>query len=220
MVVTRRAVKTEAIVDDKHALQKTIVVMSAPEPSNKRRKISKHEALPEDGVKVVTAAVEPLSPILHPLKAAKRKARPKLLQTLHTKETLPAIQEKAAQIYAELMQLYKDPPCPLDHQNHFQLLTSVILSAQSTDKKVNEITPPLYEIAPDANAMAQLEVSSIEKHIRQIGLAPTKAKNISNMSKALVERHGGEVPDTFEELEQLAGVGHKTASVVMSVAFQ
>jgi len=98
MVVTRRAVKTEAIVDDKHALQKTIVVMSAPEPSNKRRKISKPEALPEDGVKVVTAAVEPLSPILHPLKAAKRKARPKLLQTLHTKETLPAIQEKAAQV--------------------------------------------------------------------------------------------------------------------------
>ncbi|KAK9818316.1 hypothetical protein WJX72_010483 [[Myrmecia] bisecta] len=118
------------------------------------------------------------------------------------------------------MALYEDPPCPLDYQTPFQLLVAVILSAQSTDKKVNEITPALFALAPDAQAMAALEVSYIEAVIKQIGLAPTKAKNISNMSKRLVEVHGGEVPGTFEELEQLAGVGHKTASVVLAVAFK
>ncbi|KAK9803010.1 hypothetical protein WJX73_010360 [Symbiochloris irregularis] len=100
-----------------------------------------------------------------------------------------------------------------------ELLVSVILSAQTTDKKVNEVTPALFRAGPDAHTMALLKVPVIEDFIRQVGLAPTKAKNLSKMSKMLVEKHGGSVPRTFEELELLAGVGHKTASVVMAVAF-
>ena len=133
----------------------------------------------------------------------------------------PALRAKAARILGELDALYPDPLAnlPLDHGSTFQFLVAVVLSAQSTDKKVNEITPALFAAAPDAKAMADLDVDVIREKIREIGLAPSKAKYLSGLSKALVERHAGEVPASFGELEALSGVGHKTASVVMSQAF-
>ncbi|GAB4821817.1 hypothetical protein N2152v2_008863 [Parachlorella kessleri] len=132
---------------------------------------------------------------------------------------LEELQSKGLQIAEQLRGLYPDPPIPLDHASHFQLLCAVLLSAQTTDKKVNEVTPALFKLAPDAAAMAALAAETIEGCIRQLGLAPTKAKNLQAMAQMLVERHGGEVPDSFEALEALPGVGHKTASVVMAQCF-
>jgi len=128
-------------------------------------------------------------------------------------------QEKASRIAAQLQELYPEPPIPLSHVDPYTLLVAVMLSAQTTDVKVNQLTPALFRRAPDAKAMAALEVDEILILIREIGLAPTKAKNLKRMGELLLERHGGEVPRSFEELEALPGVGHKTASVVMSQAF-
>ena len=122
-------------------------------------------------------------------------------------------------ITSTLDELYPEPDIPLNHENHFTFLVAVMLSAQSTDKKVNEITPRLFEKANNPSKMNKLDVDEIQSIIRQIGLAPTKAKNIKKMSQQLLEKHQGEVPNTFEELEELAGVGHKTASVIMAQAF-
>jgi len=122
-------------------------------------------------------------------------------------------------IMAELEKLYPEVPIPLDHTDPFTLLVAVALSAQTTDKKVNQITPKLFEVAGDAFKMKELEVDEIKYLIKEIGLANTKAKNLKRMSEILVEKHNGVVPQTFEELEALPGVGHKTASVVMSQAF-
>ena len=122
-------------------------------------------------------------------------------------------------ITSTLDELYPEPDIPLNHENHFTFLVAVMLSAQSTDKKVNEITPRLFEKANNPSKMNKLDVYEIQSIIRQIGLAPTKAKNIKKMSQQLLEKHQGEVPNTFEELEELAGVGHKTASVIMAQAF-
>ena len=108
---------------------------------------------------------------------------------------------------------------PLDHCDPFTLLIAVLLSAQCTDKKVNEVTPALFAAGPNPVAMAQLEEAEILEHIRQLGLAKTKAKNVRRLAQLLLERHNGEVPQSFEALESLPGVGHKTASVVMSQAF-
>ncbi len=119
----------------------------------------------------------------------------------------------------ELENLYSNPPIPLHHSDAFTLLIAVLLSAQSTDKKVNEITPDLFARASNAKAMSRLEVDEIKEIIRQIGLSNTKAKNIKRLSEILVEKYDGIVPSTFEELEALPGVGHKTASVVMAQAF-
>lgn len=127
--------------------------------------------------------------------------------------------ERAEFVVQELEKLYPNPPIPLDHTDEFTLLIAVLLSAQSTDKKVNEITPDLFARASNAKAMSLLEVDEIKELIRQIGLANTKAKNIKRLSELLVEKHDGVVPSTFEELEELPGVGHKTASVVMAQAF-
>jgi endonuclease-3 len=127
--------------------------------------------------------------------------------------------EKAARIITILDELHPETPIPLDHQNHFQLLVAVLMSAQTTDNKVNQVTPALFAIAPDAESMAKTEIATILKIIRQIGLAPTKSRNIHNLSKMLVSRFAGVVPQTFAELEDLPGVGHKTASVVMAQAF-
>lgn len=127
--------------------------------------------------------------------------------------------ERAEFVVQELEKLYPSPPIPLDHTDEFTLLIAVLLSAQSTDKKVNEITPDLFARASNAKAMSLLEVDEIKELIRQIGLANTKAKNIKRLSEILVEKHNGVVPSTFEELEELPGVGHKTASVVMAQAF-
>ena len=126
--------------------------------------------------------------------------------------------EKAVRIVEILDELFPETPIPLDHTDPFTLLVAVLLSAQTTDKKVNEVTPALFERGPDPQSMAHLEVEEIRDLIRQIGLAPQKAKNLRRLSEMLVEQ-GGEVPRTFEGLEALPGVGHKTASVVMAQAF-
>jgi len=127
--------------------------------------------------------------------------------------------EKAIRIRHQLHELYPEPPIPLDHTDPFTLLIAVLLSAQCTDKKVNEVTPALFERGPTPHAMAALEVDEILGLIRQLGLAPTKAKNIKKLAETLVEEYGGDVPKSFEALEDLPGVGHKTASVVMAQAF-
>jgi endonuclease-3 len=127
--------------------------------------------------------------------------------------------EKAQRIQRMLAEMYPDPPVPLDHASPFQLLVAVLMSAQTTDLKVNEVTPALFERAPDAASMAAMPVEEIQACIRFVGLAPTKAKNIRRLSELLLERHGGEVPPSMEALEDLPGVGHKTASVVMAQSF-
>ncbi|MBK8591588.1 MAG: endonuclease III [Sandaracinaceae bacterium] len=127
--------------------------------------------------------------------------------------------EKAARILAQLDELYPTQPIPLDHESPFTLLVAVLLSAQTTDKKVNQVTPALFAAANTPEAMAALPVETILEHIRQVGLAPTKARNIQALSELLVSRHAGVVPASFEALEALPGVGHKTASVVMAQAF-
>tara|TARA_B100000902_G_scaffold317595_1_gene309242 strand:+ start:387 stop:1058 length:672 start_codon:yes stop_codon:yes gene_type:complete len=127
--------------------------------------------------------------------------------------------EKAERIASMLEDFYPETPVPLDHENHFQLLVAVLMSAQTTDLKVNQVTPALFSKAPNALEMSRLSVEEILNDIRQVGLAPTKAKNIHRLSELLLERHGGEIPQTFEELENLPGVGHKTAGVVMAQAF-
>jgi len=127
--------------------------------------------------------------------------------------------EKAERIAQQLESLYPVIPIPLDHSNPFELLVAVLMSAQTTDLKVNEVTPALFAKANNPEDMAQLPVEVILQDIRQIGLAPTKAKNIRKLSQMLNQLHDGKVPDSFEALEALPGVGHKTASVVMSQAF-
>ncbi len=115
--------------------------------------------------------------------------------------------------------LYPEQPIPLDHRDVYTFLVAVMLSAQTTDKKVNQVTPTLFDRAPTPAKMAQLEPHEIQEIIREIGLAPTKARNLKKMAEQLLEKHAGVVPKTFKELEELAGVGHKTASVVMVQAF-
>ena len=127
--------------------------------------------------------------------------------------------EKAERIQAMLEELYPETPVPLDHETPFQLLIAVLMSAQTTDLKVNQVTPELFKHGPTPQKMARLGVSQIQSMIREVGLAPTKAKNIRRLSELLLERHQGEIPNTFEELEALPGVGHKTAGVVLAQAF-
>ena len=127
--------------------------------------------------------------------------------------------EKAERIQTMLEKLYPETPVPLDHETPFQLLIAVLMSAQTTDLKVNQVTPELFKQGPTPEKMAMLEVSEIQSLIREVGLAPTKAKNIRRLSELLIERHHGSIPNTFEELEALPGVGHKTAGVVLAQAF-
>jgi len=127
--------------------------------------------------------------------------------------------DKANRVGEILDALYPEPPIPLVHQDPYTLLVSVMLSAQTTDKKVNEVTPALFAEASDPESMAVLPVDRILSFIRTVGLAPTKARNLRAMAELLLERHGGEVPDDIDALEALPGVGHKTASVVMCQAF-
>ena len=127
--------------------------------------------------------------------------------------------ERADRIREQLEALYGQPAIPLDHTDPFTLLVAVLLSAQTTDKKVNQITPALFDRAPTPAAMAALSVEEIRELIREVGLAPQKAKALKRTVELLVEVHGSVVPQTFEELEALPGVGHKTASVVMCQAF-
>ncbi len=126
--------------------------------------------------------------------------------------------DKALKIGFQLDELYPETPIPLDHTDPYTLLVAVMLSAQTTDKKVNEVTPVLFAKADNPTKMASLGVDEIQTLIREIGLAPTKAKNLKLMAEQILQ-DGGEVIPDWEFLESLAGVGHKTASVVMSQAF-
>jgi endonuclease III len=128
-------------------------------------------------------------------------------------------QERVDFILERLQALYPETPIPLDHQDPFTLLVAVLLSAQCTDERVNQVTPRLFARADSPAAMAALEVEEILDIIRPCGLAPQKAKAIRRLSEILLEEHGGEVPADMEALERLPGVGHKTASVVMAQAF-
>ncbi len=127
--------------------------------------------------------------------------------------------EKTRRIRLQLEELYPDTPSPLDHDSAFSLLIAVLLSAQTTDKKVNEVTPNLWRAFPTVESLAVAEPEAVRTVIRQIGLAPTKSKNMVRLAQLLIERHAGAVPQTYPELEALPGVGHKTAAVVMSQAF-
>ncbi len=127
--------------------------------------------------------------------------------------------EKAQKIGEILDELYPQPPIPLEHRDPFTLLVAVLLSAQTTDVQVNRVTPALFARASTAEAMAKLSVDEILACIRACGLARTKAKNVKKLAETLVAEHGGQVPRDMEALERLPGVGHKTASVVMSQAF-
>jgi endonuclease-3 len=127
-------------------------------------------------------------------------------------------QDKADRIGEILDEMYPDPPIPLDHTSPYTLMVAVALSAQTTDKKVNEVTPALFAIADTPEKMVQLEPAEILAIIREIGLAPTKARNLRTMAEQIIDAGGEVIPD-WEFLESLAGVGHKTASVVMSQAF-
>jgi len=127
--------------------------------------------------------------------------------------------EKAERIRKILDALYPNVPIPLRHRDPYTLLVAVVLSAQCTDKRVNQVTPELFRRASTPREMARLSVGEIETIIRPCGLAPSKARAILESSRILVERHGGRVPDEFAALEALPGVGHKTASVLMAQAF-
>ena len=128
-------------------------------------------------------------------------------------------QEKAQRIQAILDELHPDPPIPLAHDDPFTLLVAVLLSAQCTDARVNQTTPRLFARAPTPQALARLGEDEVREIIRPCGLAPAKAKALRGLAQQILERHAGLVPRTFEELEALPGVGHKTASVVISQAF-
>lgn len=137
------------------------------------------------------------------------------------RDTMPrmARAEKAERIMELLDALYPEIPIPLDHSDPFTLLVAVLLSAQTTDVKVNQVTPALFEVAPDPERMAVLDVETIRGLIREVGLAPTKAKHLKGMARMLLDDHDGMVPSDLEALERLPGVGHKTASVVVAQAF-
>jgi endonuclease-3 len=128
-------------------------------------------------------------------------------------------QERAAYVLKKLNRIYPDPAVPLDHSDPYTLLIAVLLSAQCTDVRVNQITPKLFAAAKTPQAMVNLNVSEIQGIIRPCGLSPQKAKAIAGLSRLLIECHGGQVPKTLFELEELPGVGHKTAQVVMAQAF-
>lgn len=127
--------------------------------------------------------------------------------------------QKVAKIQTMLSEYYPNPGVPLDHSDPYTLLVAVMLSAQTTDKKVNEVTPGLFTLANNPKDMSQQSVADIKEKIKYIGLSNNKAKNLKKLSTIIHEKHNGVVPDNYEDLEALPGVGHKTASVVMSQAF-
>jgi endonuclease-3 len=128
-------------------------------------------------------------------------------------------QERADHVLRRLEELYPKTPIPLDHTDAYTLLLAVLLSAQCTDVRVNQVTPALFKLANNPQDMMKVPVDAIREIIRPCGLSPRKSQAISELSRILVEQHGGRVPDNFKDLEALPGVGHKTASVVMAQAF-
>ena len=145
--------------------------------------------------------------------AAESDERKQTMSILMTK------QEKADFVVKTLDEIYPEVPIPLDHRDPYTLLVAVLLSAQCTDKRVNEVTPILFKQADSPQEMVKVPIEKIQEIIRPCGLSPTKSKAIYNLSNIILEKHSGRVPNTFEELEKLPGVGHKTASVVMAQAF-
>lgn len=127
--------------------------------------------------------------------------------------------EKIKEVLDILEDTYPEAECALDHQDVFQLIVAVALSAQTTDKSVNLVTPALFEKYPDAEALAAAEPEEVSEYIKRIGMYKTKAKNIVGMAQMLVEKHGGQVPEDYDSLVELPGVGRKTANVVLSVGF-
>ena len=127
--------------------------------------------------------------------------------------------EKVGFVINKLEELYPEVPIPLEHKDPYTLLVAVLLSAQCTDERVNQVTTFLFEKADNPHTMVKLEVEEIKEIIRPCGLSPQKSKAISALSKIILDKHQGEVPDNYKDLEALPGVGHKTASVVMSQAF-
>ena len=127
--------------------------------------------------------------------------------------------ERVEFIDRRLAELYPEPPVPLDHQDPFTLLVAVLLSAQCTDERVNQVTPSLFEVADNPFEMAGHSADTIREIIKPCGLSPQKSKAIRRLSEILIDEHGGEVPQDFDALERLPGVGHKTASVVMAQSF-
>lgn len=127
--------------------------------------------------------------------------------------------ERAHTVYKTLNRLFPETPIPLDHSDAYTLLVAVLLSAQCTDERVNQVTPHLFKLADAPEKMCKIPVDKIQEIIRPCGLSPRKSKAISELSKIIVNVHKGQVPESFEDLEALPGVGHKTASVVMSQAF-
>ncbi len=129
------------------------------------------------------------------------------------------LSERVDLIDCKLNELYPSPPIPLEHKDPFTLLVAVLLSAQCTDARVNKVTPELFSLADNPFDMSRQSVEAINQIVRPCGLAPRKAQAIKGLSEILLSKHEGEVPSTFDELEELPGVGHKTASVVMTQAF-
>ena len=127
--------------------------------------------------------------------------------------------DRAAYVVERLDEIYPENPVPLNHKSKFELLIAVLLSAQCTDERVNQVTPQLFSLADNPLDMSKLQTEKIYEIIRPCGLAPQKSANISKLSDMIIEKHQGKVPSNFEDLEQLPGVGHKTASVVMSQGF-
>jgi endonuclease-3 len=152
------------------------------------------------------------------MSAARKPVRPKAVSRIRLPDDGER-RKRAKRIGKILDSLYPDPPIPLHHSNPFTLCVAVLLSAQATDVSVNKVTPELFRQAPDPAAMVKLGAEGILKIIRTVGLAPTKSRNVWNLARLLLEKHGGKVPRTMEELEALPGVGHKTASVVMAQAY-
>ena len=127
--------------------------------------------------------------------------------------------DRAKKVFKILNRIYKKIPVPLNHNNKFELLIAVLLSAQCTDERVNQVTPILFKLANTAQALSKISVGKIYKIIKPCGLGPQKSRAISKLSKILVKEYNDKVPESFEDLEKLPGVGHKTASVVMSQGF-
>ena len=128
-------------------------------------------------------------------------------------------QERVELVFNTLQKHYPNPPIPLDHTDPYTLLVAVLLSAQCTDERVNQVTPGLWKLAKTPQAMAKIDVDKIRAVIRPCGLSPQKSKAIKKLSEILTEQYNGQVPESFDALEALPGVGHKTASVVMAQAF-
>ena len=162
---------------------------------------------------MIAASAEPLSPPMQHTVSSP------CISTAPAKHCPMLKQERADHLLRRLNDLYPTTPIPLDHKDAYTLLIAVLLSAQCTDARVNQVTPALFALADHPHGMSQLAVSQIESIFRPCGLAPRKAAAISNLSKIVITQHGGQVPADFASLEALPGVGHKTASVVMAQAF-